>query len=981
MIYAKRYSLFIVISMVFLVNEATYRNQLHKVVTVTLPSYPSQCKVIKNEFTISMSKNDSVISLFLASSTPGLKNNSLVQCTILNNNGILQPTGFAPETVIINKEPDQSNPLYDKSIALVTPLITTRSSNPLVVTNDQPSTIYYIDSLVTDTHQNMVVTPTLNDSLGRASDGIVGLSLGYTGTLEFELTPYIFAAVKKNQGNFGENESGISVIKYDTKIIKEMGKGLDGKETEVERKEYFFNVLNASTGESHGNRANSLSGRSLFINNGTATIEADIVDLCWNSYVERLYIALHVKNGDGINSDQGARALLIGRVDSNDRLCFDPIAPDAVFVGNDKIVGACGQGTSLSLHKVRSMITTTGLPYLVVVGGVGQPDETTQQIYALPLTDRSYTQKRAEIMEDPLHGTIASKVASCQPRHIVSVYGEKLVGRAFQREAQTVDEMPTSYDSATRIGAQKKLPNAITDVIVAGDAVFVTIAEPGNGQKPGIFHSQAILDGMGRIAAWTPWQRIGGIDEGVKTAVINTSQHFLAYLKAHKPEIVGYINLNIAKNEELMKLNKAQGDLNDLLEEIFSREVGGIQGLFDFPNTTPGFSTQCRVSMLLATGYKKIVLIESGSDGSDGFFNGYKEQFTSNTITSQNGMIPNDILVQGVEQSPRALVIQGGAIEELGAISSATIATDGDQSWLIIAGSRGVAALINQDGSGWKNQPGLQPGFTGLTPGMAFKKFGNHNYIKKIMSDGCNLYILTNSTLERVHLSAHTLAVGSYTSTTLASAKQIEGAFFDMGVSGSLALLATSKGLLVNGADTDIRLDNEKNLNWHLIDLPQAKSSVYNLFFVSSTEDKNGFGHGGQVYASVGSLLENSTAIYRLYIHDVFSEGVTQQSVELLPDHIFINKPSPLVSFNSFRDHFVTDGAHYFSARSRQTSERPFLQLVSLPNIKDYRPLGATSYAVPLYIGKVTKNITALVQNSATGNWLIGGDFGLRLHN
>lgn len=38
-----------------------------------------------------------------------------------------------------------------------------------------------------------------------------------------------------------------------------------------------------------------------------------------------------------------------------------------------------------------------------------------------------------------------------------------------------------------------------------------------------------------------------------KIAVINSAQHFLAYLKAQEPEIVSYINLNLPKNEELIK--------------------------------------------------------------------------------------------------------------------------------------------------------------------------------------------------------------------------------------------------------------------------------------------------------------------------------------------------------------------------------------------------------------------------------------------
>lgn len=581
-------------------------------------------------------------------------------------------------------------------------------------------------------------------------------------------------------------------------------------------------------------------------------------------------------------------------------------------------------------------------------------------------------------MEDSLHGTIASKFAIPEDRHILNIYGQKLVGRVLKNPAQTNDEMPTMYDCATQVGALKELPNAISDVIIVGDAVFVTIAEPGSGQYPGIFHSQAILDGNGKIAAWTPWQRIGGIQEGVKTAVINSAQHFLAYLKAQEPEIVSYINLNLPKNEELIKYSKTKGDLSDLFEEIFSQEKGGIQGLYDFACATPGFNKENSLSMLIATGYKKIVLVETGRIDNFGFFNGYKEQFANDLIVCERGKIQE--LPNSNQELPRALVVQGGILEELGAISYATIITDGNQSWFLIAGYRGMAVLAHNDGSGWSNTPGLQPGFAELTD-MEFRKFGSHNRIKKVISDGCNLYIVTNSTIERITINQNSISSNTVKGKVLASSLQVEGTFFDMGVSGPLAVLATSKGLLVNGVATDVRINSAEDLQWRSINLPNAKGPVYNLFFISSTEHKNGFGHGGQLYASVGSLLENTADVYRLFIHDVYKEGVTNKSVEVLPDHVFVNKPFPLFCFNSFRDHFATDGAHYFSARSRHISEKPFLRFVSLPSIKVFTPRDSSAYKVALHSGKGTKNITAIVQNSATGNWLIAGDFGLRIHN
>ena len=76
----------------------------------------------------------------------------------------------------------------------------------------------------------------------------------------------------------------------------------------------------------------------------------------------------------------------------------------------------------------------------------------------------------------------------------------------------------------------------------------------------------------------------------------------------------------------------------------------------------------------------------------------------------------------------------------------------------------------------------------------------------------------------------------------------------------------------------------------------------------------------------------------------------------------------------------MTNGALYFTASSRTPLQKPFLHIIQPKNIKSVTVGDAAPYDVPLNIAKVTKTITAIVQNSSTGNWLIAGDFGLRIH-
>lgn len=968
--------------MIFIVPAllATEKNRLYTKITIPLSYYPVTCSPLPVETNSYGFRQGSIMGMYLVGNEEDSENSQFMQYSIGNNlrlgSIISNSISLVPEKIVLNKEPDQPNPLLSNRIKLFDIM----NKSPLIVMEGLPASLCLIENLAIDASQTMVITPTLNDANGNPSDGIIAMTSGFTGIKDFDLSMYVFAAVKKQGGDFGQDGSGIAVIKYDKNVIKETTTEPDGTEKETERKEYFLNILNAQSGESHGNRAVELNNKLISINNGVGFVEANIIDLCWNPYVERLYIALHVKNSDSCASDQGSMALLIGRLDENERLCLDPIAADSIFVGNNAMVGACGPN-QVSLHKLRSIITTTGFPYLLVVGGVGHPEQTSKMVYALPLTDRSLNRNRNEIMADPLHGTIANTLEFPRNVYAANKRGPKLIGRAISNPAQTIYEMPIDSDRATCVGASVELPNTITDCIVVGDAVYVTVAQGGAQQHPGIFHSQPIFDGMGKIAAWTPWQRIAGIQEGVKTAYIASDQYFLSYLRSQAPELVCQVSMDISRSKNLLN-NEMSGDLSDLIENIFKQD-GGVQGLFDFSSRTPGLSGDRKVSMLVASGYKKIVLIESGSDDNDGTFNAYQENFIDDLVLCDQGIIPEQLqqMQSDGKRIPRVLVITGGVLEELGAITCATIIHDSEQAWLVVGGVRGIGVLAHKDGTGWSLKKGLLPGFAGIDQEMSFKKFGTYSFVKKIVSNEGSLYIVSKAGFERVSLTSDALVSGKAEGTILARSENV-GALLDIGVSGPLTLLATSRGLWVNGNQTDCRYSKDAaTMQWTLIDLPYSLGPVYNLFFVTSNGQSNGFGHKGQVYISSGSLRDNETEIYRLYCDDVYIHGVTEKSVQLVPDQKYITGPCPLFALNSFRDFFVTDGVHHFSARSRQMNERPFLHELSLQNIKSPLVREPIMYDVPLHVKKNIKTITAVVQNSATGNWLIAGDFGLRIYN
>ncbi len=976
-----RTAIVIFVATIIVPTYTTYREYLQKLVTIPLPYYPTLFKFKGYEFDSNFNRPQNSANFYFCSSKEGEKNDSLAYGYIENNparsllNVVHEPRGVACETAMINEEPDQVHPCFNSSIKH----LSTATTYPLFVTEKNPNIVCYIENIITATYQKLLATEPLKDVVGDVSAGILGLALGTTGTIENNQSTYVFAAVEDSKGLWGDaSASGIAVIKYDRKVEEVLTKDYDGKEKTEKKIDYCFNVLDAATGTSFGNKAVALDQSVISINGGSYSIDSKAVDMYWNPYLGRLYIALHVKNSFDCSETQGSRALLIGRIDAQQRLVFDPIMPDCLCRGSDKIIGACGPGVGSSIHKVRTMCTSTGYIYLILVGGVGEPHQTDKEVYALPLTDKGVIQTIQESSEDRSKGTIASKHSSIDNKY----FERRLFGRAMHNEVDSLEDVVTKYDRETQVGAGKELPSLITDMIIEGDVVYVTCAQAGCGQQPGIFHSQAILDKEGKIAAWTPWQRIAGVQEGVAKAMINTEQFFIAYLKSEKPEVVCQITQNIPPNKERVDAEKEKGDLADLLNEQFKRDRGGIHGLFDFSTTNPLCGNNNLVSLLVATGYKKIVLVETGNLNNEAIFTAFKEGFTTNISTNNNGSITPVTEPQDISK-PNVLVVEGGVLDEIGSITEAVVVHDEVQAWLIVAGMKGAAILAADDGSGIARDPGILPHFAGIQKNYSFKKIGNWNGIKKLAADEQFLFVLTKNKLERIAISQEvvqeaTLQKGSV---VIEIAPQ-EGCFFDVGVSGPLCLLATSKGLLVNAAGKDCRTDVYGSMQWNQIVLPHAKGAVYRLFFVTATGQKNGFCHSGQVYVSTGSLLENMTRVYRLYVNDISKHGITDTTVQLLQDHRYFDKGlMPLFTFTNFRDHFATDGVHYFSARSRQMHEKPFMDVVSLPHIKNYRVVEPNLFSVIINIGKKTKNVSALVQNSATGNWLLAGDFGLRIHN
>ncbi len=854
-------------------------------------------------------------------------------------------TPLASEKATLNRSADQPNPLFDQGIAHLT-LFEGKSEvggapeQLVAVTKADPKTVYLVHDF-RGGQAVLVSVENVPDANGDVTAGIVDLAAA---------NPFVFAAVKANGGSFGDPGSGILPLILGFLEIKQDGSDDADK---VQRIAVF----------TANNTAFPLDRTSpeVKIQNNLASID-DVVDMHWDSHLGRLYIALRVKAGAGAND--GARAIVVAQINAKSVFSFSSIGPDALFAGTNKIVGATGANEQVSIHKVRTMLTSTSLPYLIVQGGVGAPGATKRLVFALPLVSGN---------TDPaVNGTIAKKDAN--PKGVFTAGTvQQFVRNDITEPALVVGDMTTDSDGAAKVGCAA-LPNGdITDMFVQGDAVFVSVQNPDANQKPGIFVSQAIFDAAGKIKAWTQWRRAAGTQDKVFGLGLDPRTGNMTFMAANNSDV-----------KTVKRTAWADGDAQGLAQLVkhisteLPQEDGGVHGVRDLPLGTPGLKD---ISLLIATGRNKIVLAETGKkDGAAFIPHGGAafsaiEQFDNGTITKNFPV--GDTKVVSIEDA---------ALGDIGPIVTAEVATDGGSNgWLFVGGSNGVAVLSKANGAGWNPATQLATGLAGLTNGMSFKTIGDYRFVRKLIADGTSLYVLTDTQLDRIDLTKGNVGIDNLVVRTLATLDDLigvgaGGSLLDLVISGKFALLGTSVGLFRAGNGPGVSIaTNATDVAWTFIPLPEGVGPVTHIFPTSVTGRMQDLANGfcGQVYVLSGYRGLNQARLYRLAIKDVQGVMINDTTVQLFPDLFVKDIPSYFASFGAFRNLFATDGALYLLTRGKEGFEDPVVHLlVSQTGIRGgVQFLGVTTASVPVSLDNATL-IATLVRNFASGSWLLGGDFG-----
>lgn len=849
---------------------------------------------------------------------------------------------LAPQTVRINGLQDQQNPLYDAAILHITLL--GENYRPVGVPDGQyKNLVFFIDSFSNPEKIEMLATAPLVTPDAQIAGSIVGLAANNT-----DRGGYVFAATtNKGDDSFGSANSGIAWL---AAHFVDVGEG------DQKTSRFLFNQLGLA---------------ALFDNTidqlkigADVTFTSTAVDMYWDNYFGRLYIAVQLQAGASVAD--GVKALVVGRIENN-QLVFASIAPNALFTNQDKIVGATGVNSKVSLHKVRTMLTSTSLNYVIILGGNGGAAATKRLVFALPLVN--------DPQSAAVHGTLAKKDVLPEDR-----YGEeepfRFISRGFKTPATTAADAVTSNDAAAKVGGGPLVIGDIHDMFVMDDAVFAVIAQADAGFRSGIFYSRAIFDQYGRIISWTNWQRASGaVNDPIFGATLEHSSANFLYLTGQDPNDPNSVK-TVKRTEWAGGYDNGLGFLNKSLAPAFPRDRGGITGIFDMALNNVGLDD---ISLLIVTGCQTVALAQT-STSNGGVDPVVGNIFETNKLEFSNGTIDQNL---PGPVDPRLLIISGGDLNNIGFIRAAEIGIAGSKSWLFVGGDCGLAVLVRNDGIGWDN--GLGSGFAGLMADTAFKSIGSYRQIRKLLYDNGFLYVLTDRKLDRIDLANSNFITGNLVITTVADPDQIPGldnqtALFDFIVSEKFALLATGAGLFRIPNGMDISMVSGAG-DWQPVAIPDGCGPVIQLFTISKTGRAQDIARyeGGNVYALVAYIGKNRAQANRFAIKPVDGGTVNDDTVKPFPDIFVKDTISYFVSFGIFRDWIVSDGAIFFHEINRFMCDNPVINVLWARARSGARFLADKNPALPILF-QGTCFLLPLLRNSATGSWLLAGNEELHIN-
>ncbi len=859
---------------------------------------------------------------------------SLTRSQIIYNanlaKNVVEFLSLAPLYVFLNGETEDEkpvnklNPIYNNGITN----LKLKGSSP-VLTLSEARNVADIDffanqliCLVDDINQGSSVKTNMEkikDANGDDISSVAGIA-GSQGN--------IFAAVAPNVGVFGAVNSGFAnLIIHENKFLKQVGDNSFKLDLDADQ-------LIAIT------RAAQVGGFG---------------DMYWDSRLGRLFIGLtDVKRVDPAEGG-GVVSLLVGRIENNSLVVEPAVALNLNFFdlnSDDFIFGFYSNNVvdlKASVRKIRTMHTSTGYSYVIINASVENRNDV---VYAIPLVPSNIN----------IPSTNVGKIANKNSDNFEDVVADEA--------GMTKANDPGAFVGG--LGLPMPSNGQIRDMFVVGDSVYISLdgARDDVDNEAGIFKSTALFQVDGKIRAWTEWQRVMGAAEKVYGAGLDTTTADFWYLTDQN----NADQKNTVKVTQWGKSDEQSGLMGNglvkLLEEEFKQENAGVHQMWNFDEKTPSFSIRKRFSMMVATGYQQVALIETGKHVDVGWVDAFTP--TSEFIKDTNVFFFNDQALKDI-----------GPIccSEVSKITSAVAANSG---WLFVGGYQGVAVLRQGNGDGWNNLDQLSnAGFPG-DASWSFKELkkddeSSFSQVRKIICDGTDnakfLYVMNADSITRIKMETAKftdVAVGNLNNENIAppSGTLLDIILFYRNNGGhqTKLLVATTAGLFAsnNINDDDDNIDpvwTAVNIRTGVDAVPLA-GPVVNLNFMNNV--KGGFTTNGNMYVLTADFALNLANIYRFDVKD----GDINHIIE--PD-----KTDYFYSIGQLRSDIFFDGSFGFNTLSKHLGKTEFLRKINVGTSQS--SMRSSERSIGLDLEESAYNIGLIVRNTASGGWVVPGDWGIRV--
>jgi hypothetical protein len=871
---------------------------------------------------------------FFVGTQKNLDDSSLQWALAAAGSGNTEFYAIAPEKVTINKEADQINPLYNKTI----PYVAIMNGVPLVSPDSDTAVLYSVYDFSQPEKVRMLASKPLPDALNAPAKSVFGLA----GMTKYDDS--LFAAAVRPSTGLAFGTAGSAVV---------FGGLTKDKDNPTLAAGAIMPVVVSSI-------AFKIGGDLASIDNDTLVPKIPVA-LCGDETLGTFYTGICATAG-GVGT--GVRGVVGG--------FGSQLAPDAA-IGADSIIGGIGAGKQVVIHKLAILNASTRPRYLVVWGGIGTPAATQNMVWALPLVSVATGRATQKDL-----GKLAKKTAVP-----VDQWGEPplvaFMGRGFAEAAAVAGDLFSPGDAdiyRAQVGGLDLtvLPGPITDLWAEKDAIFVSVADQaGAKERGGVFYSQAIFDATGRINGWTIWQRSAGYLGSVYQLVLDPKY-------AHMWNVIDDAQ-GVRNTAIRTEFTQGEADFAKNVSGLLGSH-GGVQGILDVPFT----STSCtltlgqRISPLCCTGYQTVALVQSGADAGN-IFEPTKQLVSVKTVT--DGAV--GVLPDGCD----GIVFNGGSLSQLGAIITSTIVSNATYSWLVVAGNYGVAVLTKPNGQGWL-LGGLSKNFVGLDADLRWSIMLSNVQVRRVWADQEYLYVLTTNSLIRYVADPALFADGSAVAgTVIARAANLSPAttsFADVAISGPVGLLATNGGLFQVAPGLSAQaLADDAGTNWQQVVFGESAGPVTQLYPISSSNKINEFATsdtptGGTVYVLCAYAGYHQSQVYRLAIASVVEPViladpvVADGTVQVIPDQFAQDTLSYLFSRANYRNYFATSGAVLLMSRARYYPENqpPFLEVLN-PGVRSGIRFSAID-DVPVVKNLSGSKMGPIMTRSATGSWFVGGD-------